>query len=220
MGTYRRHLPPEPANFRQLKDHPYKRQFRENMQEHMHEHRVQFRSWDTVKYREAKGHQVLRCQWVSKYKTDKHGRLQKCKARLVVCGNQQKHHDLPTRATTLTMTSLRVLLAVAAKFDLETLQLDAVHAFVHANLDKTVFMRMPPGLGENGKVLRLNRAFYGLCQSPLLWQQKLTGEMKRLGSKEIPQEPCVVQRDGIICFFYVNDIVFAYKRTEKMKSHG
>ena len=148
--------------------HPLEKQFRENMEDHMREHRKQFKSWDTVNNQEAKGHRVLECQWVFKYKTDKHGRLQKCKARLVVCGNQQKHHDLPTRAPTLAITSLRVLLAVATKLDLETLQLDAVNAFVHANLDETVFMRMPPGYGENGKVLRLNKALYGLRQSPLL----------------------------------------------------
>lgn len=158
---------------------------------------------------------MLGCQWVFKYKTDKHGRLQKCKARLVVCGNQQRHHDLPTRATTLAMTSLRILLAVAAKFNLETLQLDTVNGFVHADLDETVFMRMPSGFGENGKVLRLNCVLYGLRQSTLFWQQKLTGKMKRLGFKEIPQEPCVVQKDRIICFFYVDDIVFAYKKDKE-----
>ena len=147
-----------------------------------------------------------------KYKTDKHGNLQKCKARLVVCGNQQQNHDFPTRATTLAITSLRILLAVAAKFDLETLQLDAVNAFVHANLDETVFMRIPPGYLQSGKVLKLNKALYGLRRSPLLWQQKLTNKMKKLGFKEIPQEPCVVQKDGIIGFFYVDDIVFAFKK--------
>ena len=135
----------------------------------------------------------------------------------MVCGNQQKRHDLPTRATTLAITSLRVLLAVVAKFDLETLQLDAVNAFVHADLDETVFMRMPPGYGEQGKVLKLNRALYGLRRSPLLWQQKLTDEMKKLGFKEIPQEPCVVQKNGIICFFYMDDIVFAFKKDQRDK---
>ena len=55
------------------------------------------------------------------------------------------------------MTSLHVLLAVAAKFDLETLQLNMVNTFVHANLDKTLFMRMPPGFNKNGKVLQLNQ---------------------------------------------------------------
>ncbi len=133
----------------------------------------------------------------------------------MVCGNQQKCHDLPTRATTLAITSLRVLLPGVAKFDLETLQLDAVNAFVHADLDETVFMRMPPGYGEQGKVLKLNRALYGLHRSPLLWQQKLTDEMKKLGFEEILQEPFMVQKNGIICFFHVDDIVFAFKKDHR-----
>ena len=88
---------------------------------------------------------MLGYQWVFRYKTDKHGNLQKCKARLVICGNQQQNHDLPTQATTLAITFLHILLAIAAKFNLETLQLHAVNTFVHADLDETVFMRMLPG---------------------------------------------------------------------------
>ena len=100
---------------------------------------------------------------------DKHGRIQKCKARLVLCGNQQKRHVLLTRDTTLAITFLRVFLALVAKFDLETLQLDAVNAFVNADLDGTVFMRMPPGYDEHGKLLKRNIALYGLRRSSLLW---------------------------------------------------
>ena len=110
-----------------------------------------------------------------------------------------------------------MLLSFAAKFDLETLQLDAVNAFVHAKLDETVFMRMPPGYSKPGKVLRLNKALYGLRQSPLLWQKKLTDAMKKLGFNKIPQEPYIVQKNGIICFFYVDDIVFAFRKDQKSK---
>ena len=155
------------------------------MADHMQEHRKQFKSWKEVSHQEVERHQVFGYQWVFRYKMDKHGNLQKCKARLVVCGNQQRNHDFPTRATTLAITSLRILLAVATKFDLETLQVDAVNAFVHANLDETVFMRIPPGYLQSGKVLKLNKALYGLRRSPLLWQQKLTNEIKKLGFKEI-----------------------------------
>ena len=66
----------------------------------------------------------------------------------MVCDNQQKRHDLPIRATTLAITSLRILLAVVAMFDLETLQLDTVNAFVYADLDETIFIRIPPGYGK------------------------------------------------------------------------
>ncbi len=110
----------------------------------------------------------------------------------MVSGNQQKRHDLPTKATTRAITSLRVLLAVVAKFDLETLQLDVVNAFVNADLDKTVFIRMPPEYGEQDKVFKLNGALYGLRQSLLLWQQKLTDEMKKLGFEQIFQGLCVL----------------------------
>ena len=44
----------------------------------------------------------------------------------------------------MSRTSLRVLQAVIVKFDLETLQFVAVNEFVHADLDETVFTRMPP----------------------------------------------------------------------------
>lgn len=102
----------------------------------------------------------------------------------VVCGNQQREHDLPTRATTLAIILLRVLLALTAKFNLKALQLDAINAFVHALLDEIVFIKMPPRYREWGKVLRLYKALYGLRRSPLLWQQKLTDQLKALGFED------------------------------------
>ncbi len=74
----------------------------------------------------------------------------------MVFGNQQKRHDLSTKATALAITSLHVLVTLVAWFDLKTLQLEAVNAFVNADLDKTVFMRMPPGYDKKCKVLKLN----------------------------------------------------------------
>ena len=73
-------------------------------------------------------------------------------------------------------------------------------------------MKIPPGYVQFGKVLKLNIALYGLRWSPLLWQQKLIKEMKKLRFEEISQEPYVVQKDGIIGFFYIDDIVFTFKK--------
>jgi hypothetical protein len=67
-----------------------------------------------VKRSDTTGKQVLGCMWVFIYKLDKHGFLVKCKARLVVCGNQQEPRDLPTRATTLASTTFRTLMAITA----------------------------------------------------------------------------------------------------------
>ena len=51
---------------------------------------------------------------------------------------------------------LRTLMAITAKFDLETTQIDAVNAFIHYDLDE-----------KKDKVLRLRKALYGLRRSPL-----------------------------------------------------
>ncbi len=41
--------------------------------------------------------------------------------------------------------------------------------------------------------------------------------MKELGFKEILQKSCVVQKNGIISFFYSDDIVFAFKKNQRDK---
>jgi hypothetical protein len=64
---------------------------------------------------------------------------------LVVCRNQQAPGDLPTRATTLASRVFQTLMAATTKFDLETIQIDAINAFVHCDLDEVVYMRMLPG---------------------------------------------------------------------------
>ena len=87
----------------------------------MQKHQKYYKSWKKISYQETKRYQVLGCQRVFKYKTDKYENLQKCKARLVICDKQQQNHNLPTQATTLAITSLYILLAIAAKFVLETL---------------------------------------------------------------------------------------------------
>src|SRR5467141_1836996 len=91
-----------------------------------------------------------------------------------------------------------------------------MRSFVHCDLDEVVYMRMPPGFnqGKRDKVLRLRKALYGLRRSPLLWQKNLTSSLRELGFKEVLQEPCVMMKGGVIVFFYVDDIVFCYRKKD------
>ena len=107
--------------------------------------------------------------WVFLYKFDKQQNFEKCKARLVIWGDQQVCSAQAAYATTLAGKSFRTLIATAARFDLELLQFDAVNAFVNATIDEEVYMEMPPGFRKIGVVLRLRKALYGLRKSPLLW---------------------------------------------------
>jgi hypothetical protein len=76
-------------------------------------------------------------------------------------------------------------------------------------------MRMPPGYEKYGTVLRLKKALYGLRRSPLLWQKELTRSLQELGFQPVPQEPCIMTKGSVIVFFFVDDIIWAYKKTDK-----
>jgi len=61
-------------------------------------------------------------------------------------------------------------MAITVKFDLETIQIDVVNAFVYYNLNKVVYIKLPPGFnkGKKDKVLRLRKALYRLQRLLLL----------------------------------------------------
>jgi Reverse transcriptase (RNA-dependent DNA polymerase) len=60
-------------------------------------------------------------------------------------------------------------MAITAKFDLETTQIDTVNAFVYCDLDEVVYIKLPLGFnGKKDKVLRLRKALYGLQRLLLL----------------------------------------------------
>ena len=75
------------------------------------------------------------------YKMNKHDYLQKCKARLVICENQQTCEDLPIRVTTLASMMFQVLMSITAKFNLETIQMNAVNAFMNCQLNEMIYIR-------------------------------------------------------------------------------
>jgi hypothetical protein len=209
---HRRDLPPPPRNHKELDKHPMAVGFRKAEEAHLQSHR-EMQSWIEVDKERSRGHQLLGCMWVYVYKFDKHGWFVKCKARLVVRGDQQAKTVLEnTYASTLAGRSFRTLMAIAARFDLELIQYDVVNAFVHAKLPYDVFMRMPPGYSTRGKVLHLQKALYGLRESPLLWQRHFTKTLTRLGFTPVPHEPCCFVKDGVLIFFYVDDIVVAYRK--------
>jgi len=122
------------------------------------------RSFQETDRKHAKGQQILSLMWVFIYKTDKHRFLQKCKACLVVYGNQQAPGDLPIRATILVSMTFRTLMAITAKFNLETTQIDAVNTFVYCNFNEVVYMKLLPGFNKRkkDKVLHLKKALYRL----------------------------------------------------------
>jgi len=83
---------------------------------------------------------------------------------------------------------------------------------VNVKLEEDIFMKMPLGHRRTSTILKLNKALYGLRKSLLLWQRELTRTIRKLGFELVPHKPYCFMKNGIVMFFYVDDIVFAFKK--------
>ena len=175
-------------------------------------------TFKTVPKEEASNEQILPLKWVFKYKLDSDGYLQKLKARLCVRGDLQITEE-ETYAATLAARIFRALMAIAAAFDLEIRQYDAVNAFTNAKLSKPVYCYCPEGFDQKGYILELLMALYGLKISPLLWYKELTGTLAKFGLKPVPGTNCLFTDGRLIVFFYVDDtaVLFAKKDLQRLE---
>lgn len=205
-------LPPEPRNWTTLQHHPFVKQFTNAATDEF----TKLKKKGTFEFvPRPENVQILPLTWVFKYKFDKHGKLSKFKARICVRGDLQDENDLPTRAATLASRNFRMMMSLAAVFDLEIVQFDAVNAFVNSELDEDVYTFFPDGFKEAGKVMKLKRALYGLRRSPRLWQLELTRTLLGLGFSQIPDEECLFVKNGVLLLFFVDDILVFYDKATK-----
>jgi hypothetical protein len=70
------------------------------------------------------------------------------------------------------LKSVRILLAIAAYFDYEILQMDVKTTFLNGNLTDDVYMTQPKGFVDPkhaGKICKLQKSIYGLKQASQSW---------------------------------------------------
>lgn len=91
--------------------------------------------------------------------------------------------------------------------------MDVKSAFLYGDLQEEMYMAQPPGFreGEEGKVLRLRKALYGLRQAPRAWNAKLDNTLLSLGFQRSPSEHAVYVRGTgstrLLLGVYVDDLV-------------
>jgi hypothetical protein len=198
-------LPPPPRSWKELQRHRYGKEFQQAAEKEYQA--VNNRGVFKI-VRKTSDIRLIPLMWVFTYKLDTDGYLVKFKARICVRGDLQPRNDRDTYAATLAARIFRVLMAITAAYDLEAFQLDAVNAFTNSFLDETVYCAFPDGFEQDGDCLLLLRALYGLRRSPLLWLKELSTTLRDLDLHEISGQPCLFTTDdGIIVFFYVDDIV-------------
>ncbi|CAI7892568.1 unnamed protein product [Closterium sp. NIES-53] len=112
-----------------------------------------------------------------------------------------------TFSPTPKMTTLRVLLHVAAQHDYELHSLDFSTAFLQGSLHEEIWLRCPPGFTGSfppGTQWSLWRPVYGLCQAPREWHDTLRTTLTALGFAPSIADPSLFLRtDTSLPPFYI-----------------
>ena len=77
-----------------------------------------------------------------------------------------------------------------------------------------VFVEMPRGFNEPGKVLKLKKSLYGLKQSPRNFFHHLKGNLEKVGFVPSEIDPCLFISEKVICLVYVDDTLFYSPKQE------
>ncbi|CAI7839000.1 unnamed protein product [Closterium sp. NIES-54] len=102
-----------------------------------------------------------------------------------------------TFSPTPKMTTLRVLLHVAAQRDYELHSLDFSTAFLQGSLHEEIWLRRPPGFTGSfptGAQWSLRRPVYGLRQAPHKWHDSLRTTLAALGFAPSTADPSLFLR--------------------------
>jgi len=133
---------------------------------------------------------------------------------------------METFAQVAKFTSLRSHLALVAENDLEREGMDVKTAFLHSDLEETVFMEIPEALHmdmpvsdsqkEDRIVCRLNKAIYGLMQSPSTWYRMISKLFTDHGFRRSEHDHSIYihKTFKLILLLYVDNLVITSPNPE------
>ena len=98
--------------------------------------------------------------------------------------------------------------------NLSTTQVDYTCAFLHAPVTDDIYVEMPKGYQEKGKVLKLKRSLYGLKQAPRNFYLHLKQALEKQNFKNSDFDECLFIHEKIICITYVDDCLFFAKSND------
>lgn len=186
---------------------------------------LQNHTWELVDL--PPGCKPLGYKWIFKRKMKADGSIDKCKVGLVIKGyKQQEGLDyFDAYSPVSRITSIQMILAIAALRNLEVHQMDVKTAFLNGELDEEMYMEQPEGFsapGQSKKICRLVKSLYGLKQAPKQWHEKFDNAMLSSGFKINECDKCVYVKDTkdgyVILCLYVDDMLIVGSNDKVIKS--
>jgi len=151
------------------------------------------------------------------------------KARYVAKGYSQvqdiDYHE--TFSPTARVTSIRMLMQLAAQYDLTVHQMDVKTAYLNAPIDCELYVEQPEGfvtVSESGEklVLKLKKSLYGLKQSGRNWNSLLHEYLIDEHFEQSLADHCVYTRFSeqckVIILVWVDDIIIAASDEHVLRS--
>ena len=163
------------------------------------------------------GCKPLGCKWIFKKKMKVDGTIDKFKARLVIQGFKQREgiDFSDTYAPVARISSIRLLIALAAINYLVIHEMDVKTAFLNGILEEEVYMKQPEDFvmsGNEHKVCKLIKSLYGLKQAPKQWHQRFDEVVLSNGFMLNQSDKCLYSKfdesgNGVIICLYVDDML-------------
>ena len=167
------------------------------------------------------GRSTVKCRWVFREKRGAEGEVIRYKARLVAKGFTQQYgiDYLETYAPVVKLTSLRIILVLAAFYNFEIHQGDIKSAYLLGKLDEEIYMEVPEGIeiqetGKRRMVCRLLRGLYGLKQSGRIWNKAWDSFLvEKCGFTRSVEDYAVYYRRGLLgkplwILIWVDDVLW------------
>lgn len=184
----------------------------------------QNQTWDLVP--KPKDVRPISCKWVYKLKTRPDGSIDRYKARLVTRGFAQQYglDYNETFSPVSNITTIRVLLSLAASESWKLWQLDVKNAFLNGELNKEIYMERPRGFESKTKphhVSKLKKALYGLKQAPRAWYGKIAEFLVQCGYNVAPADSSLfVKKQNkklAIVLVHVDDLIITSDDTDEIQ---
>ena len=186
---------------------------------------LQNHTWELVDL--PPGSKPLGYKWIFKRKMKTDGTIDKYKARLLIKGYKQKEgiDYFDTYSPVTRITSIRMVLAIAALRNLEIHQMDVKTVFLNGDLDEEIYMEQLEGFvapEQEKKVCKLVKSLYGLKQAPKQCHQKFDSVVLVNGFKINECDKCIYVKNTVngyvVLCLYVDDMLIVGSDDEMIKS--